>query len=254
MRLRDKVAVITGAGSGIGRAMSLLFAAEGAKIIAGEWNQDSLDGVVAAVQKEGGDITGVRCNVAISAEAEHLVNMAVETYGRLDIVCNNAGVMDLSQGVGELADETWKRVIDVNLNGPMFVSRQAIRVMLPQQNGTIINIASLAGIRGGFGGAAYTTAKHGVVGLTLNTAWIYALKGIRCNAICPGGVRTNILASIDMEQRQKLASDRAHSSRGLMPALLEPIEIARVALFLASDESRHINGAIIPVDAGWTAC
>ena len=151
MRLKDKVAVITGGGSGIGRAMVLLFAAEGAKVVAGEWKPESLDEVVAAVKKEKGEITGVRGNVAVRAEAEALVDTAVKTYGKLDIVCNCAGVMDMNQGVGEVEDETWERLITINLNGPMFVSRRAIKVMLPQKSGSIINISSMAGIGGGPG-------------------------------------------------------------------------------------------------------
>lgn len=257
MRLQDKVAVITGAGSGIGRAMVLLFAAEGAKIVGGEWNRESLDEVVTSVKQQNGEITGVRGNVAIRAEAESLVNTAVKTYGRLDIVCNCAGVMDMSQGVGEIEDETWDRLISINLNGPMFVSRQAIKVMLPQESGSIINISSEAGIGGGPGGVAYAASKHGVVGLTLNTAWLYTKNGIRCNAICPGGVKTNIMASIDMDAEKMMeitATSRAHAFVSLMPALLEPTDIANVALFLASDEARYVNGAIIPVDAGWRAC
>ena len=257
MRLQNKVAVITGAGSGIGRAMALLFAAEGAKIVAGEWNQETLDEVVAAVKQEGGEITGVRGNVAVRAEAEGLVDTAVNTYGRLDIVCNCAGVMDLSEGVGEVEDKTWERLIDINLNGPMFVSRKAIKAMIPQESGSIINIASMAGIGGGPGGVAYTVSKHGVVGLTLNTAWIYAPNGIRCNAICPGGVATNIIACCDMDPEKMLeltATSRAQAFVSLMPALLEPMDIAKMALFLASDDSRYVNGAIIPVDAGWQAC
>jgi len=256
MRLKGKVAVVTGAGSGIGRAMALLFASEGAKIVAGEWNQENLDGVVSAVKQEGGDITGIRGNVAIRAEAEQMVDTAVNTYGKLDIVCNCAGVMDKNQGVDDLDDEIWERLISINLNGSMFVSRQAIKAMLPQRSGSIINIGSMAAIGGGPGGVAYAVSKHGVVGLTLNTAWLYATNGIRCNAICPGAVNTNIMASVDIsaeEMMKVISTSRAHAFVSLMPALLEPIDIATMALFLASDESRYVNGAIIKVDAGWRA-
>lgn len=254
MRLKDKVAVITGGGSGIGRAMVLLFAAEGAKVVAGEWKPESLDEVVAAVKKEKGEITGVRGNVAVRAEAEALVDTAVKTYGKLDIVCNCAGVMDMNQGVGEVEDETWERLITINLNGPMFVSRRAIKVMLPQKSGSIINISSMAGIGGGPSGVAYAASKHALVGLTLNTAWIYAKQGIRCNAICPGGVLTKIMTSVDADKMREVGSKRALEFVAMMPAIMQPIEIARMGLFLASDESKYVNGAIIPVDAGWQAC
>ncbi|MDD5095542.1 MAG: SDR family NAD(P)-dependent oxidoreductase [Dehalococcoidia bacterium] len=192
MRLKGKVAVITGAGSGIGRAMAILFAHEGAKIVAGELNAAALDAVVKTVRASGGEITGMKTNVAIKSEAEGLIDASVNTYGRIDILCNNAGVMDLNQGIGELTDEIWRRVMSVNLDGPMFTSRRTVPIMLKQGNGSIINIASVAGFEGGAAGVAYTASKHALVGLTRNTAWMYAKNGLRCNAICPGGVKTNM--------------------------------------------------------------
>jgi NAD(P)-dependent dehydrogenase (short-subunit alcohol dehydrogenase family) len=145
-------------------------------------------------------------------------------------------------------------LMSINLNGPMFVSRQAIKVMLPQKSGSIINISSMAGIGGGPGGVAYAASKHALVGLTLNTAWLYTKEGIRCNAICPGGVITKLMTSVDAEKLREVASERARAFVAMMPAIMQPIEIARMGLFLASDESRYVNGAIIPVDAGWQAC
>jgi NAD(P)-dependent dehydrogenase (short-subunit alcohol dehydrogenase family) len=132
MRLLNKVAVITGAGSGMGRAMALLFAQEGAKIVAGEWNATTLDAVVAEVCKAGGEITGVSVNVANKAEAEALIDAAVAKYGRLDVLCNNAGVMDLNQGVGEVSDEIWRRVLSINLGGPMYLTRRTVPIMIKQ--------------------------------------------------------------------------------------------------------------------------
>jgi NAD(P)-dependent dehydrogenase (short-subunit alcohol dehydrogenase family) len=253
MRLQGKTAIITGAGSGIGRAMTTLFAAEGASIVAADWNAQRLDDVVASIRGSGGTIQGAQGNIADKATAEGLIDQAISAYGRLDILCNNAGVMDYMQGVGELSDEVWRRVLSINLDGPMFAMRRAIPRMVAQGSGSIINTASTAGIGGGSAGAAYTVSKHALVGLTRNTAWMYAKKGIRCNAICPGGTATNIAETMPQDRLDPEGAARAGAYAALIPELLQPEDIARLALFLASDESRHINGAIIPADAGWTA-
>ena len=253
MRLENKVAVITGAASGMGLAMATLFAKEGAKIVAGDWNAQRLDEAVASIQGTGGTIVGSQGNIADQATAEALVDLAIATYGRLDILCNNAGVMDFMEGVGELSDDIWRRVLSINLDGPMFTSRHAVPHMIAQGGGSIVNIASTAGISGGAAGAAYTASKHGLVGLTRNTAWMYATKGVRCNAICPGGTKTNIAESMTPDRINVAGAERAQAFAALIPAILEPDDIANLALFLASDESRSISGAIIPADAGWKA-
>ena len=149
MRLQGKVAVITGAGSGMGLAMATRFAAEGASVVAGDWNAQRLDAAVASIQASGGTIAGAQGNIADQATAENLIDLALSAYGRLDVLCNNAGVMDYMQGVGELSDDIWRRVLSINLDGPMFTSRRAIRHMLTQGGGSIINIASTAAIHGG---------------------------------------------------------------------------------------------------------
>lgn len=253
MRLEGKVAIITGAASGIGLAMATRFAAEGARIVAADWNGQRLEEVVASIHASGGAIAGVQGNIADQAMAEGLIDRALSTYGHLDVLCNNAGVMDYMQGVGELSDDIWRRVLSINLDGPMFTSRRAVRYMLEHGGGSIINTASTAGIHGGAAGAAYTAAKHALVGLTRNTAWMYAAKGIRCNAICPGATKTNIGETMPAERMDAAGSQRAQAFAALAPAYLDPADIASLALFLASDESRHINGAIIPADAGWAA-
>src|SRR5436190_5099784 len=253
MRLQGKVTVVTGAGSGMGLAMATRFAAEGASVVAGDWNAQRLDAAVASIQAIGGTIASAQGNIADQATAENLIDLALSSYGGLDVLCNNAGVMDYMQGVGELSDDIWRRVLSINLDGPMFTSRRAIRHMLTQGGGSIINTASTAGISGAAAGAAYTASKHALVGLTRNTAWMYASKGIRCNAICPGGTATNIAETMPADRMDAEGSARAGAYAALIPAFLDPGDIANLALFLASDESRHINGAIIPADAGWTA-
>lgn len=253
MKLEGRVAIITGTGSGIGKAITKLFCREGAKVVAGEWNEDSLKKVIEEVRAEGGEITGKKINVAIQAEAESLVDTALQTYGRLDILVNNAGVMDLDQGAGEVSNEVWQRVMDINLNGPFYLTRKTIPALLKYGGGSIINIASVAGIGGGAAGVAYTVSKHGLIGMTKNTAWRYALEGIRCNAIVTGAVETNIMSSVDVTKMDPQGSKRSQAYYGAIPATLKPEDIANLALFLASYESRMINGATIAADAGWSA-
>jgi len=252
MRLEGKVAVITGAASGMGQAMAELFSAEGAKIVAADWHQESLDAVVAAIKTAGGEIVGVQGNVALKADCERVIDTAVATYGGLDILCNNAGVMDQFQPVGDLSDDVYERVMSINLNGPVYLSRKAIPLMIARGGGSVIMTASAAGSGGGAAGAAYTISKHALIGLTRSTAYSYALQGIRCNAMACGGVETNIQQSIDPATVDQAGAARYGAYQALIPAFLKPIEIAQLALFLASDDSKHVNGAIIPIDGGWT--
>ena len=253
MRLQGKVVVITGAGSGMGRAMANLFANEGAKIVAAEWNADTLKEVVDEVTAAGGTIVGVQGNVAKEADCGTIIDKAVDTYGRLDVLCNNAGVMDTNQGVGEVTNEMWERVIGINVNGPMFLSRKAVPIMVAQGGGSIVNTASLAGLGGGAAGVAYTTSKHALIGLTRNTAFVYTQDGVRCNAIAAGAVETNIMQSVDPTKMDPKASARFQTWYAAIPGQLKAMDVAQLALFLASDESKMINGAIIPADAGWSA-
>lgn len=253
MRLEGKVAVITGAASGMGRAMAKLFAAEGAKVVGADWHAESLEEVVAEVRAAGGEMTGVQGNVSVREDCERLIDTAVSTYGGLDVLCNNAGVMDLFQGVAHLEDDLWRRVMGINVDGPMFLSRKAVPLMIERGGGSIVNTASAAGGGGGAAGAAYTVSKHALVGLTRSTAYTYALQGIRCNAMACGAVETNIMQSVDPTKLDMEGAARYQAYQKLAPAYLKPEEVASLALFLASDESKHLNGAIIPIDGGWTA-
>lgn len=252
MHLTGKVAVITGAGSGMGRAMANLFAEHGAKVVAADWHQESLDEVVAEVKAAGGDITGVQGNVALRADCERVIDAAVTAYGGLDLLCNNAGVMDLFEGVAELEDTVWERVMGINVDGPMFLTRKAVPLMITRGGGSVVNTASAAGIGGGAAGAAYTVSKHALIGLTRSTAYTYALQGIRCNAMACGAVETNIMQSVDPTKLDGTGAARYGAYQALIPAVLKPVEIAQLALFLASDDAKHINGTVIPIDGGWT--
>ncbi|MDL2342738.1 SDR family oxidoreductase [Deinococcus sp. MIMF12] len=253
MRLQDKVIVVTGAASGMGLAMAQLFTREGAKVVAADWNAARLEAAVGEIRAAGGEVTPSQGDVSDQASAEGVIDLAVSTYGRLDVLVNNAGVMDYMAGVGELTDEVWTRVLGINLNGPMYTSRRAVQQMLEQGAGSIVNVASTAALSGGAAGAAYTASKHGLIGLTRSTAWMYAQRGIRCNAICPGATRTNIAETMPQDRLDPAGVARAGAFAALIPAYLDSLDIAQLALFLASDESRYINGAIIPADGGWTA-
>ena len=253
MKLNGKIAVITGAGSGMGRETALLFAKEGAKVVLGDWNENTLKETVKMIQDAGGEVKGLKGNVAVQAEAEALVDLAVSAYGRVDILVNNAGVMDNNQGAGEVSNEMWDRVMGVNINGPFYLTRRAIQNMTKNHSGVIVNIASVAAVSGAAAGVAYTTSKHALIGLTKNTAWRYVHEGVRCNAIAAGAVETNITSSIDMTKMDPAGSQRAQVFYGLIPAQLKAIDIANLVLFLSSDESRYINGTVIPADGGWLA-
>jgi NAD(P)-dependent dehydrogenase (short-subunit alcohol dehydrogenase family) len=253
MRLEGKVAIITGAASGIGLAMATAFAAEGARLVITDWHAERLNEAVDMIKGTGRPVVGLQGNIADQATAEGLIELALSSHGRLDVLCNNAGVMDYMQGVGELSDDIWRRVLSINLDGPMYATRKAVQHMLEHGGGSIVNTASTAGIHGGAAGAAYTASKHALVGLTRNTAWMYAARGIRCNAICPGATKTHIAESMPTDRLDPAGAGRAQAFAALAPAYLEPSDIAALAVFLASDESRHINGAIIPADGGWAA-
>ncbi|HUV33087.1 MAG TPA: SDR family oxidoreductase [Devosiaceae bacterium] len=253
MRLQDKSVVITGAGSGMGRAMALLFAREGAKVVAADWHKDDLGAAVAEVKQTGATIAGIVANVAEQTDVDAMIELAISSYGRLDILVNNAGVMDLFQPVAQTGDEIWRHVLSVNLDGPMFAMRRAVPAMLDAGGGAILNVASVAGLSGAAAGAAYTASKHALIGLTRNTAWMYARRGIRCNAIAAGGVETSIMQSVDPTKIDQEGLGTLTPYHGLMPRTLEAVDIANLALFLVSDEARYINGAIVPADAGWLA-
>jgi len=253
MRLEGKIAVITGVGSGMGRAMAVRFAAEGAKVVGFEWNAETLSETADLVRAAGGELLEVQGNIAAQADAEKLIDSAVGAHGRIDVLCNNAGVMDLNQGVAELDDAVWERVISVNVNGPMYATRRTVPIMISQGGGSIVNTASAAGLHGGAAGVAYTVSKHALVGLTRSTAWMYTTQGVRCNAIAAGAVETNIMQSVDMSRMDPQGSARTGAYTGIIPGMLKADDIASLALFLASDEAAKVNGAIIAADAGWTA-
>mgnify|MGYP000995363482 CR=1 FL=1 len=253
MRLAGKVAIITGAGSGMGRATALLFAREGATVVGSDIDAARIAAVTAEVTAEGGTMVGVAGNIGKREDAESLVARAIDEFGGLDVLVNNAGIMDHMEGVANFKDETFDRVFGVNVYGPFVTSRAAIAHMKQRGKGAIVNVASVAGVTGAAAGAVYTASKHALVGLSRNTAYAYAPFGIRCNTLIVGGVETNIMASADPSKFDHEALAQYGKWHAANPRTLKPEEVAALSLFLASDEASAINGAEVAVDAGWTA-
>lgn len=252
-KLENKVAIITGAGAGMGKAIALLFAEQGAKVIAGDINASRLDELSKEVKSTGGEITTVVSNMGIESDIDNLINSAVSNYGTLDILVNNAGIMDHFQPVGEVENTMLEKVMKINFEGPFKAMRSAVKIFLAKGKGNIINVCSIGGLKGGAAGAVYTSSKHALVGLTKSTGYLYSKSGIRCNGIAPGAVNTSISETIDMTKITPLVNDRIMSGMALNPRTGEASEIARAALFLASDDSSFVNAEILTVDGGWSA-
>ncbi|MFT7622141.1 MAG: NAD(P)-dependent dehydrogenase (short-subunit alcohol dehydrogenase family) [Myxococcota bacterium] len=249
MRLENKVAIVTGAASGIGRSMVRRYCAEGAKVLAVDIDEARLQKVLDEVSGNGGTIASRVVDVTKGEQCAAMVDDAVERWGRLDVLCNNAGVLDKLTPTADADDELFAQVIGVNLYGPFAAARKAIPIMIEQGGGNIINTASAAGTNGGRGGAVYTASKHAVVGLTKHIAWYYGDKNIRCNAIAPGHVMTR-MATSNMPHMGGMQKMQPYLP--LIPRAGKAAEVAEVAVFLATDESGFMNGAIVAVDGGWT--
>jgi 3-oxoacyl-[acyl-carrier protein] reductase len=247
-KLDGKVALITGAGSGMGRAMCFEFAREGARIIAVDLNLDSAKRVESELGS-GDKCVALAGDVSKSKSVTEFCNKAVAAMGRVDILVNNAGILDNYAPVTETSEELWDRIIGVNLKGLYLVCHALLPAMVGRRSGVIINLGSIAGFVAGGGGAAYTTSKHGVIGFTRQLAFDYGKLGIRANAICPGAVETGmtkeILASGDMAVMDSIRS---------VPAgrYAQPEEIAKLGLYLASEDSSFVHGAAMLIDGGWT--
>jgi NAD(P)-dependent dehydrogenase (short-subunit alcohol dehydrogenase family) len=245
--LQGKVAVITGAGSGVGRSMAKLFAERGATIVVVDVIGDRVKQVVEEIGAN--KHTGMVRNLSSRSEAEGMIDQSLRSYGRIDVLCNNAGIMDGVKPVVETSDELWEKVLNINLNAPFWASRRVIPSMLEKGHGVILNTSSVAGISGGKAGAAYTVSKHALIGLTRSIAASYGMKGLRSNAMVLGAVQTAIglggePSALGLEMMKKATAG--------MPRLADPIEIAKLALYLVSDDSSYVNGSCVVIDGGWT--
>lgn len=251
MRLNGKVAIVTGAASGIGKAIATRYGKEGASVIVSDIDLDGAKATVAEIESGGGKAIAVNTDVSKEEDIKNMIDTAVSTYGTVDILVNNAGIMDSFEPAADISDAKWDKVLSVNITSVMRATRKVLPIFLSKGSGVIINIASVGGLHGGRAGAAYTASKFAVVGFTKNVGFQYALKGIRCNAIAPGGVETNIGNSI--KEPNEFGYSRSLPGLSLNPRFGKPEEIAGVALFLASDDASFVNGAIFVADAGWTA-
>lgn len=249
-RLEGKAALVTGAGSGIGRAAAALFVREGARVIVSDVNVSGGEETVAAIRKQGGEARFIRCDVSKPAEVEALIRGAVEAFGRLDCAVNNAGISGTMVPTGDYPEEAWDEIMAINLKGVWLCMKQEIQQMLKQGGGSIVNTASVAGLVGIQMAPAYVAAKHGVVGLTKTAALDYAKANIRINAVCPGVIRTPMVTVITNDNPQVAAAVTASEPVGRMG---EPEEVAEALVWLCSGAASFITGAALPVDGGLVA-
>lgn len=251
MRLKDKVAIITGAGSGLGRAAALLFSREGAKVVVAANRGKSGEETVKLIIGSGGEAIFVKVDVTRAADVEKAVKSAVEKYGKLDIMFNNAGTPGPGKLIAELTEEEWNRVLAVNLTGVFLGTKYAIPEMLKGGGGVIINVSSVAALMPRRYAGAYAAAKAAVIQLTKVTALEYARKNIRVNCILPGPIDTPFFSKVAGGDPEKIAAFKEKVLKEVpMGRFAQPEEIAQVALFLASDEASYITGAAFAADGG----
>lgn len=243
-QLENKVAIVTGSGSGIGRAVALIYANEGAKVVVSDIDENGGETTAAMIRKNSGEALFVRADTSSPSDNESLVKSTVEKYGALHIACNNAGIAGASAPVGEYTVEGWDKVIGINLSGVFYGMHFQIPEMIKAGGGVIVNMASILGKVGFRNAPAYVAAKHGVVGLTKNAALEYSTQNIRINSVGPAFIKTPLIRDID--------------ERFLIP--LHPVgrlglseEVAELVLFLSSDKSSFITGSYFPIDGGYLA-
>jgi NAD(P)-dependent dehydrogenase (short-subunit alcohol dehydrogenase family) len=262
LTLKDRMAVVTGAGSGIGRAIAQTLAADGAPVAAVDIDADSAEETVKLIDKTGGRAKAFQADTSKSGDVDRAVSGAVKALGPIEIMVNNAGILDGYFNVDEMDEALWRRVIDIDLTGVFLGCKRALADMLPRGRGRIVNMASVAGLNGTGGGAAYVAAKHGVVGLTRQLAVVYSARGVTINAVCPGPILTNLRqhsqeilgpGTPDMAGRGIAVNDE--QVRAVVPAGRRGTaeEIASAVRFLASDEAGYITGHSLVVDGGWRA-
>lgn len=250
--LEGQTAVITGGASGIGRSIVQRFLEAGANCLAADLNEGALGALREEFAEFSDKLDTVKVDVSNRGEVEAMVDRAVSTFGKMDIIVNNAGIMDNLLPIAEMDDDVWERLMSVNLNSVMYGTRKAVRYFLEnERGGIIINTASLSGLCAGRGGCAYTSSKFAVVGLTKNVAFMYGDTGIRCNAICPGNTQTNI--GVGMRQPSERGMAKATTGYSGATRSGTPEEISAAALFLASDMAGFINGETLTIDGGWSA-
>jgi NAD(P)-dependent dehydrogenase (short-subunit alcohol dehydrogenase family) len=250
--MTDRVALITGASSGIGRATAEAFAAKGAWVVVAARRQDELASLVSEIEARGGKATAIKTDVSASKDVERLVAHAIETFGRLDYAVNNAGIEGQFSGITDLSEEDWDRVLDINLKGTFLCLKYEARAMLKCGNGgAIVNVGSVNSFLGFPSGSAYVASKHGMIGLTTSVSAELAPQGIRVNLVCPGIIDTPM-----HHRARKLLGDEVYDTAALTSIHLRragrPEEIARSIVFLCSNEASYITGTTLTPDGGFT--
>ena len=248
MRLQNKIAIITGAGSGIGQGIALAFIKEGAKVVVADWSEEGGKEAVEQVRKINGEAVFVKTDVSKTVDIDKMVKTCLNKFGRVDILVNNAGIYRV-YNLHEMSEEDWDKTINVNLKSVFLGSKRVIPEMLKQGQGKIINTASIAGLVGFAQSGAYCASKGGIIALTKEMALDYAPKKINVNCICPGIIKTAMTKDMitDPATKQFLESSTPY------PRLGEPADIAMAAVYLASNESDFVNGHVLVVDGGWIA-
>ncbi len=251
MNLSGKSVVVTGASSGMGKAIVELFVKSGASVVAVARRKERLDALVESLKDAPGKVVAFAGDVSRREDDEAMIDLAVREFGKLDVLVNNAGVMDDMAPIAEASDEKYEYVMGINVYGPMASMRKACQVFLEQGNGgSIINISSI-GASHQAAGPVYCASKAAVNAMSKNVAYMYMKDGIRCNVIAPGGIQTEIGSAMGMPNMN--GYQKIQGVLALAPAQGQASDIANAALFLASDESAYISGAILPVDGGWTS-
>lgn len=251
MRLDGKSIVVTGASSGMGKSIVELFAKEGANVVAVARRKERLDQLTESLKECPGKVISFVGDVSKEEDNNAMIDLAVKEFGRLDVLVNNAGIMDDMSPIGDVTNEKLEQVFHVNVFGPMYAMRKAVQVFLQQgDGGNIINVASVGGMMT-CAGAIYCASKAAVISLTKNTAFMYMPNKIRCNAIAPGGITTEISTSMGVPNMA--GYERVKKVLAASPEPGTGEDIANTAVFLASDESSYVNGVVLQVDGGWMA-
>jgi NAD(P)-dependent dehydrogenase (short-subunit alcohol dehydrogenase family) len=252
MRLEGKIALITGAGSGIGRAMALLFAREGAQLTIADKDLEAVQATESLVRSAGGNARSVQCDVTSGEDVRAAINGSVQAYGRLDILCNNAGVGS-TQNVIDTSEVVWDRCFDVNVKGVFWGCKYALPHMISRRSGAIVNTSSVAALVGIQNRAAYCASKGAIVSLTKAMAVDHVADGVRINCVCPGTVDSPWVARLLASAPDPIAARHALEERQPMGRLGLPEEVALAALYLASDEASYTTGTALVLDGGWLA-